>query len=90
MKKLVSILIITMLLFTAFVMPADATQIVYMFGDVNMDKSLDVIDSTGILRHCAKIDELEHIPNALADFDNDDIITVVDATFIQIVYSTFG
>ena len=83
MKKLVSILIITMLLFTAFVMPAGATQIVYMFGDVNMDKSLDVIDSTGILRHCAKIDELEHIPNALADFDNDDIITVVDATFIQ-------
>lgn len=83
MKKLVSIFIITALLVTAFVLPANATNIDYMYGDVNMDNDLNVLDSTAILCHCAKVVELKHIAGALADFDNDSRITVMDATSIQ-------
>ncbi len=83
MKKVVSILIITVMLLTVFAMPAGATSIEYKFGDVNMDRSLSVLDSTEIMLHCAKNVELEHISKALADFDNDSYITVMDATSIQ-------
>ena len=83
MKKLVSIFIITTLLMTAFVLPVNATDIDYRYGDVNMDGDLNVLDSTAILCHCAKVVELKHIAGALADFDNDSRITVMDATSIQ-------
>ena len=83
MKKLVSILIIAMLLLTAFMMPTGATLIDYLYGDMNKDGSVDVLDATEIMRNCAKVVEFQGMDYKLADFDNDKVITVMDATSIQ-------
>ncbi len=83
MKKLVSVLLTVALMLFVFVIPANANEIDYKFGDVNKDNTVDVMDATLISRHCANILELKHIEYALADFDNDDDVTVLDATSIQ-------
>ncbi len=53
------------------------------FGDVDMDKSVTVIDATHVQRHIAKLDELSTKRQELADVNGDGKITVIDATIIQ-------
>ncbi|MBQ8057858.1 MAG: dockerin type I repeat-containing protein [Ruminococcus sp.] len=83
MKKLVSVILIAVLMMTAFVLPANANIIDYFYGDVTKDGKVDVMDATVISRHCARLITLEHIEYALADFNNDDAVSVLDATYIQ-------
>ncbi len=84
MKKLVSVLIVTALLVTAFALPVNATLLNRMFGDVIADNEVNVMDSTEIQRHCAKLVEFDGLRFKLADFNNDADVNVLDATSIQL------
>ncbi len=55
----------------------------FEFGDVDMDKSVTVMDATLVQRHVAKLDELSCVRQELADVNSDGNITVIDATIIQ-------
>lgn len=55
----------------------------YSKGDANMDHYFDIKDATYVQMHVAEFDEAQNISIALADMNNDNRITVLDATLIQ-------
>ena len=52
-------------------------------GDVNKDKSVDVLDAELIQRYLVKLEELDSEQKVIADVDGDSYISVIDATRIQ-------
>ncbi|MBR2716034.1 MAG: dockerin type I repeat-containing protein [Ruminococcus sp.] len=84
MKKIVSFVLVTIILFSAFAIGANATVVAYIYGDLTKDKKVDVFDATRIQRHLARINELIGIDREIADFDNDKQATILDATAIQL------
>ncbi|MBQ2971047.1 MAG: dockerin type I repeat-containing protein [Ruminococcus sp.] len=83
MKKLVSFLLVSAVLITAFVLPVGAVRVEELYGDVNKDGSVDTIDATIVQRHLVGVSELVSLEYALADFDNDKDVSILDASAIQ-------
>ncbi|MBR2715495.1 MAG: dockerin type I repeat-containing protein [Ruminococcus sp.] len=83
MKKLFSIILVLIMLASLCVINAGAIPSPHFYGDVNCDRSIDVLDATYLQRSLVKELELSALAQILADVDNDKEITVLDATMIQ-------
>lgn len=83
-KKLISIATLFVLMavsvFSAFAVE-DETALVY--GDVNIDGDITVIDATDIQKYIVGLEELTADSKSVADVDSDGAISVMDATSIQ-------
>ena len=55
----------------------------YSFGDVNMDRKVDVKDATAIQKHLAALATLSNDQLLLADVDFSGATNIKDATYIQ-------
>ncbi len=67
--------------------PTTPTVVNGIYGDVNGDGYVTIVDATIIQKH---VSEIEMIPNqylVLADVNNDGIISEIDATYIQKYYA---
>lgn len=85
MKKLVSVLIITALLVTAFVLPANATTApMGTLGDVDRSGKIDVLDATKIQNMLSKLCSYDAEDELYADVDLDRKVSIIDATNIQL------
>lgn len=56
----------------------------YQKGDANMDGKFDIKDATYVQMHVAMFDEAQNIIVSVADMSGDGVITVLDATLIQL------
>ena len=56
----------------------------YDNGDVDMDRTVSIMDATAIALHLAQIDKLSECRLELADTDEDGIVSIMDATQIQL------
>ncbi len=56
----------------------------YENGDVDMDKTVSIMDATAIALHLAEINKLSECRLELADTDNDGVVSIMDATQIQL------
>ncbi len=56
----------------------------YQKGDANMDGKFDIKDATYVQMHVAQFAEAQNIIISVADMSGDGIITVLDATLIQL------
>lgn len=54
-----------------------------IYGDVNGDGEISIMDATLIQKHCARIELIEGTAFILADFNGDNQLTVREATQIQ-------
>ena len=83
-KKLISIATLFVLMavsvFSAF---ADETKDALVYGDVNIDGDITVIDATDIQKYIVGLEELTADSKLVADVDSDGAISVMDATSIQ-------
>lgn len=52
-------------------------------GDVTMDGSVDIKDVTAIQKYCAEMETFNQTQLKNADMDNNGIVNVVDATYLQ-------
>ncbi|OUP79495.1 hypothetical protein B5F08_04650 [Anaeromassilibacillus sp. An172] len=57
----------------------------YEVGDVDHSGSIDIDDATAIQCHLVKIEPMGTFDESLADVNGDGYITIIDATFIQIM-----
>lgn len=55
----------------------------YELGDVNLDKTINILDATEIQKHIAKLVNLNETQLPLADTNSDTQVTILDATQIQ-------
>ena len=55
----------------------------FLYGDVNLDGTVAVLDATRVQRHVALVDALYDEQLVNADVDGDTLVTVLDATYIQ-------
>ena len=83
MKKIIAVLLISVLLISLFSIPAGAAMPPVFFGDLNWDYKADVLDVTLIQRGLLGITEFGYNTQLRADFDRDGTATVLDATWIQ-------
>lgn len=57
----------------------------YEVGDVDHSGLIDIDDATAIQCHLVKIEPMGTFDESLADVNGDGYITIIDATFIQIM-----
>lgn len=69
-------------LFSAFAVE-DETKNALVYGDVNIDGDITVIDATDIQKYIVGLEELTADSKSVADVDSDGAISVMDATSIQ-------
>lgn len=85
-KKLISIMTLCVLMavsvFSAFA-AENETENALVYGDVNLDGDISIIDATDIQEYVVGSVELTEDGQKLADVDGDGRITVMDATAIQ-------
>lgn len=85
-KKLISIATLFVLMavsiFSAFAVE-DETKNALVYGDVNIDGDITVIDATDIQKYIVGLEELTADSKSVADVDSDGAISVMDATSIQ-------
>ena len=55
----------------------------YRYGDTNIDRKIDIIDATLIQQKLAYIENSNRFDELCADCDRDGVITISDASFIQ-------
>lgn len=58
-------------------------KIALVYGDVNIDGAVTVIDATDIQKYIVALEEFTADSKSVADVDGDGIISVTDATSIQ-------
>lgn len=68
--------------FSAFAVE-DETKNALVYGDVNIDGVITVIDATDIQKYIVGLEELTADSKSAADVDSDGAISVMDATSIQ-------
>lgn len=69
---------------TATTQPTEpATEIVGIYGDANVDKTVDINDVTAIQKKIADIAALSETGSLLADVDTNSVVNIKDATYIQ-------
>lgn len=84
MKKIISIMITLVLIFSLCVVSASAsTAPAGQVGDVNDDFEIDVLDATLIQYYAADLAQLDETQHVFADVDLDRQVTIIDATHIQ-------
>lgn len=85
-KKLISILVMCVLMavsvFGAFAVENE-TENASIYGDVNGDGVITVVDATDVQKHIVGLEELTADSQLIADVDGDGVVTVMDATSIQ-------
>jgi hypothetical protein len=62
---------------------SNGQQTTYLYGDVNLDSSINVKDATMIQKYCVKSGSLNDIQLKASDVNNDNEVNVKDATMIQ-------
>ena len=81
-KKLISIATLFVLMavsvFSAFAVE-DETKNALVYGDVNIDGDITVIDATDIQKYIVGLEELTADSKSVADVDSDGAISVMDA-----------
>ncbi len=82
MKKLLSIILTTIMLISVAVLPSNAALPPLQFGDLNYD-GVSVVDATIIQLHLVGNYELRPTQIFAADVDADEELTILDATLIQ-------
>ena len=60
-----------------------ATEIVGIYGDANVDKTVDINDTTAIQKHIADITALSETGYILSDVDVNGSVNIKDASYIQ-------
>ncbi|MGN1138513.1 MAG: starch-binding protein, partial [Ruminococcus sp.] len=60
-----------------------ATEIIGIYGDANVDKTVDINDVTAIQKQIADIATLSETGMLLADVDTNSAVNIKDATYIQ-------
>ena len=83
MKKIVALTIALLLIALCLPLSAGAALPPVVFGDVNRDYEVDILDATEIQRHLAGIMEFSYDTELRADFDRDGEVSVLDVTYIQ-------
>ena len=83
MKKLSAILLLAIMLISAIAVPASAAIPPQLYGDVDYDESVNIMDATVVQQHLANIILLDSCCCEAADIDADAKITILDATLIQ-------
>lgn len=83
MKRIICIFLLIIIIISACVMNVSAIPAMHYYGDVNLDRNVDILDATEIQRCLAKITEFSQLSKDLADVDADGHPTVADATMIQ-------
>ena len=83
MMKRVFTLMIAIVMLLSCVIGASAIPNIHYYGDVNLDRNIDILDATLIQCHVAQIQQLSELGQDLADVDADSVVTVADATMIQ-------
>lgn len=63
--------------------PSTSPQTQVLIGDVDLDKSVTIVDATKIQKAIAKIIELDSIQTVAADTNDDTLVSIFDATCIQ-------
>lgn len=83
--KLISTVLVVTLFCALFSVSAGATPDILpvVYGDVNCDGSIEIIDATLIQRALANLNTLNPISLEAADYDRDGKMTILDATWIQ-------
>lgn len=85
-KKLISIATLFVLMavsvFSAFAVE-DETKNTLVYGDVNIDGDITVIDATDIQKYIVGLEEFTEDSKSAADVDSDGVVSVMDATSIQ-------
>ena len=85
-KKLISIATLFVLMavsvFSAFAVE-DETKNALVYGDVNIDGDITVIDASDIQKYIVGLEELTADSKSVAEVDSDGAISVMDATSIQ-------
>lgn len=85
-KKLISIATLFVLMavsvFSAFAVE-DETKNALVYGDVNIDGDITVIDATDIQKYIVGLEEFTEDSKSVADVDSDGVVSVMDATSIQ-------
>ena len=83
-KKLISIATLFVLMaVSVFSAVEDETKDALVYGDVNIDGDITVIDATDIQKYIVGLEELTADSKLVADVDSDGAISVMDATSIQ-------
>lgn len=83
MKKLISIILLSVLLVSAGLINASAVPAPLFAGDADLDGDRTVKDATAVQKHVAKVIDFSLLQLNVADADEDGEITVKDATLIQ-------
>lgn len=90
MKKLLSVILAAVLLVSSLAIgsiSASAAETeekpVYLFGDVDLDQKVSVLDATEIQKSLASLVKLDDLQANLAKVYSDEKVTILDATWIQ-------
>ena len=84
MKKLTSIILVTIILLSACVLSTNAVMTPYSMGDVNFDDNVNIFDVTIIQQVLASLMESTPAIEYLGNVDYDDELSILDATHIQL------
>ena len=82
-KRIVSVLLIAVLLCGAVMGSMISSHATELYGDVDGDDDVTIIDVTMIQRHLAGVIRLDDAAQRRGDVDADEDMTVIDATLIQ-------
>lgn len=80
-KPAIFITVAIMCVILAFTILSASAQILY--GDVDLDSNVTILDATQVQRHVAKVITLTGDATKTADVDGDNNISIIDATQIQ-------
>ncbi|MBQ1475405.1 MAG: starch-binding protein [Ruminococcus sp.] len=82
-KRIISVLLIAVLLCGAVMGSMISSHAAELYGDVDGDDDVTIIDVTMIQRHLAGVIRLDEAAQRRGDVDADEDMTVIDATLIQ-------
>ena len=82
-KRLISLLLIAALTLSVFLGVSVSTAAAQLYGDVDGDDDVTILDVTLIQRSLAGIIQLDEAAQTRGDVDADDELTIRDATMIQ-------
>ena len=94
MKRFVSILLVCVMLSAMIAVGAVSSSAAimindYLYGDVDADDDVTMIDATLIQRYDCGMTEFDKVAQVAADFDHDDEISVIDVTWMQRSFADF-
>ena len=82
MKKVLAIVLSLVIVFCVTI-SVGAVPAPHLYGDVNNDNSVDILDATEVQRYLAQVSEFSKLSLDLGNVDADGNVTILDATMIQ-------